>query len=116
MNGPKARFNIYDEKGKRLFDGAAGGEIDYVRDVVSPPNSKRVAFAFGHISGSRGVEGVVVFDATQLKIILSLKLTEKPMRDKSSESWAGPVIALSPDARKIAVLVGQELQLFDINR
>jgi hypothetical protein len=111
-------YTIADTKGAILYHKkSVGGRADTVGDVSGALTGNRVAFLYGHLG--QGLEDtVVVLDVDRKKEVARFELHQQAEVRRVGgfikESFTTPGLALSPDGKKLAVLVGSVVSLFDI--
>jgi hypothetical protein len=95
-----------------------GGRGDSIGGVSGGVTSNRVAFMYGHLGRRRLDETVVVLDVDANKEIWRLALHQEPITiDLGTivgESFTSPRLALSPDGKRLAVISGTVLSIFEI--
>lgn len=114
-----ANFLLADRSGDIAFQGLYGKPIDSIYSATVAMNSNRFAFLFGH--GSTGLlskdsenDGIIVFDADEMKPLLYIKQKLYPRRQGSWESWTPSQLALAPDGRQLLVLNDEVLKAFNV--
>lgn len=109
---------VSDSQGTILFrKKGVGGRADTIDGVSGAMTSNRVAYHFGHLG--RGLEETaVVLDVDAKKEIWRYELHQEAVRTEVggfvSESFPSPTLALSPDGKKLAIVSGTVLSIFDI--
>jgi hypothetical protein len=112
-------YLVRDTSGTILFrKTGVGGRADTIGGASGARTSNRVAFQFGHLGRRVLEETVVVLDVDAQKEIWRYKLRQEAVRTEIGgfvrESFPSPRLALSPDGKKLAILSGTEISLFEI--
>jgi hypothetical protein len=109
---------VSDSKGTILYrKKGVGGRADTIGGVSGAITSNRAAYLFGHLG--RGLEEMaVVLDVDAKKEIWRYELHQEAIRTEVGgfvrESFPSPHLALSPDGKKLAIISGTVLSIFDI--
>jgi hypothetical protein len=118
--GSNASFMLVEPTGRIVYRGAFGDGVDYAFRLSTAAAAPRFAFDFGHIAGGlfgwKALDKVVVFDYRTMKDVFQLKLRPETQYVAGGETWRTSLVALAPDGRRLAVLSGSVLKVFDIPR
>jgi hypothetical protein len=113
---PKASFALVSEQGKIIHRTSFGEGVDRTQHVVSASAAPRFAFSFQHLQKRpmfwSAPTTVIVFDSKQKKDVFRLKSNQQ--LEKGGPATGPPMLALSPDGTRVAVLAGQILKLFRV--
>jgi len=109
---------VSDSQGTILYrKKGVGGRADTIGGISGAITTNRVAYHFGHLG--RGLEETaVVLDVDAKKEIWRYELHQEAVRTEVGgfvrESFPSPTVALSPDGKKLAIVSGTVLSVFDI--
>jgi hypothetical protein len=112
-------YQVVDVNGTIRYRGKkVGGRADTIGGVSGAVTSNRVAFRFGHL-GREEEDTVVVLDMdAKKKEVMRFELHQPPeiktFGRMVKETFKPPSLALSPDGRKLAVLTGSVVTLYDV--
>ena len=111
-------YSVRDSNGTiRYSKKGIGGRADTIGGVRGAITMKRVAYRFGHLG--RGLEETaVVLDVDSNKEIWWYKVHQSAARTEVDgfvkESFPSPTVAMSPDGKKLAIVSGTTLSVFEI--
>lgn len=116
--GPKASFMLVSPQGEIIHRASYGTALDNAFHVVTASAAPRFAFSFGHLQARffswKSPETVAVFDTTNMRDVLQLKINQQPEHIPGGESWSQELLALSPDGTRLAVLSRAVLKVFQV--
>ena len=114
---PRASFALVSRQGEIIHRSSIGDPIDRAVHFVAASAAPRFAFTFGHMQKRllfwSSPTGVVVFDTKQMKYVLKLKFDQQ-LQSVTGPHGATPMLALSPDGTRVAVLAGKVLKSFRV--
>lgn len=111
-------YSVRDSKGTILYSKKGiGGRADTIGGISGAITRNRVAYHFGHLG--RGLEETaVVLDVDAKKEIWRYELHQEAVITKVDrfvkESFPSPTLAISPDGKKLAIVSGTTVSVFDI--
>lgn len=115
---PKASFMLVSPQNKIIHRASYGSGNDYVTQVKTASDVPRFAFTFGHIqrrlTSFKSIDAVIVFDTRKMSDVFRLKISQQSQKYLGGERWQTPLIALSPDGERLAVLNQAVLKLFQV--
>jgi hypothetical protein len=111
-------YSVRDSKGTMLYSKKGiGGRADTIGRVRGAITRNRVAYHFGHLG--RGLEETaVVLDVDAKKEIWRYSLHQSAVRTEVDgfvkESFPSLTLAMSPDGKKLAIVSGTTISVFEI--
>jgi hypothetical protein len=113
---PAASYIVATTAGEILMRETRGQTVETLRGGVGASTANRAAFLYGHVSDMKGSTHITVLDADEKREIWNYDLSEEPERiGNIGLKFRTPVLAISPDGHKLAVLVSGQVQVFKIN-
>ena len=114
---PKASFSLVTAQGEIIHRESFGDGIDHADHVVASSAALRFAFTFGHLHKNlvswKSPTTVVVYDINKMKVVLKVKFDEQ-LQNISGPYGGLPMLGLSPDGRRVAILAGRILKVFSV--
>ena len=114
---PKASFSLVTAAGQIIHRESFGDGIDHADHVVASSAALRFAFTFGHLHKNlvswKSPTTVIVYDIKLMKVVLKVKFNEQ-LQNISGPYGGLPMLGLSPDGSRVAILAGRVLKVFSV--